>query len=385
MTGEELDRLFSQVFGYPLGEIGHRFGFIVDVPHVPEADTEDWKQRRALVRHWARTLGNVSGNVCSVFAFESHGYDNIGLLRTAYELETCQPVPDSAPELRLLNHHAHPFDAIYGRSKYWIALTQYSITAALKMAAARFGFKAAAMPGFTEAMIPALRISTDAIHARVSKLAKALTWAECVRICFGVFEKKFDLTLDLRHRMGFASSGKIEHVGQAGNLPAGEAYAVPYEGEKRGIVSLSSGLLPIEYESEIALCEVSENKIVCIDGEGEWVDRFRAFILADPARANIAEFGLGVLGDWGIQAIGITLLDEKLALHIATGRSEHLGGVTAPCDFLSTEHVCHVDYIYHKSLQPHIRILSADFCRARESIRFMENDHYLDVPFSFDV
>ncbi|MBQ1265680.1 MAG: hypothetical protein IIY06_02770 [Proteobacteria bacterium] len=385
MTGEELDRLFSQVFGYRQGEIGHRFGFIVDVPSDPSKDTIDWKRRRALVQQWAQSLGDVPNHLCAVFAYVSPGQGNMDLLWPAYELEIGQPVPDSAQALSALEVASQPFDAIYGRSEYWIALTQYSTTAPLKMAAARFGFKAATMPGFTEAMIPALCVDIDEVHKRVMRLAKALTWADSVRICFDAAGKLCDLVLDLRHRMGFASSGKLNNIGQAGNLPSGEAYVVPYEGEKRGIVSLSNGILPIEYAGEIALCEVSENKIVCIDGEGEWVDRFRKFILADPARANVAELGLGVLGDWGIEAVGAILLDEKLALHIATGRSEHLGGVTSPSDFLAPENVCHVDYVYHKSLQPNIRILSGELCRGREHIQFVENDCYLYDKVSFEA
>lgn len=384
MTGEGLDQLFSQVFGYQRGQIGHRFGFIVDVPRVPEEDTEDWKRRRELVQAWAWALGNVPSHVCAVFAYESTGHANTDLLFPAYELELGHPIPDSADDLKKLGISPQPFDAIYGRSEYWIALTQHSATAPLKMAAARFGFKAATMPGFTESMIPALHVDIDEVHARVSKLARALTWAESVHIRFGIADRAFALTLDLRHRMGFASSGKLDNVGQAGNLPSGEAYVVPYEGEKRGIVSLSNGILPIEHAGEIALCEVSENKIVCIDGDGEWIDRFRAFILADPARANIAELGLGVLGEWGIKAVGAVLLDEKLALHIATGRSEHLGGVTSPSDFLAPENVCHVDYVYHKSLQPSIRILSGELCRGQARIRFVENDQYLYDQISLD-
>ena len=59
----------------------------------------------------------------------------------------------------------------------------------------------------------------------------------------------------------------------------------------------------------------------------------RAKLDAEPAYGNIAELGIGVLGEWGVEAVGSTLLDEKLGLHIAFGRSDHFGGATAPASF----------------------------------------------------
>ena len=73
-----------------------------------------------------------------------------------------------------------------------------------------------------------------------------------------------------------------------------------------------------------------------------------------PARGNLAELGLGVLADFGITPIGEVLLDEKLGLHLAFGRSEHFGGQVGPESFSKPEAVMHQDHVYLSVLQPRV-------------------------------
>jgi hypothetical protein len=72
----------------------------------------------------------------------------------------------------------------------------------------------------------------------------------------------------------------------------------------------------------------------------------------------MAELGLGVLADFGLRPIGEILLDEKLGLHIAFGRSDHFGGITGPADFSSPREVIHLDRIYIPATQPRIQVES---------------------------
>ena len=376
LTGTELNRLFSHVFGYSEQESGHRIGFLVDVPTTALDDTQDWRNRRELVMKWARVLSDTAHHACMVYAYESVGRGNADLVHPVHWISLTEMVPNTSDELNLLHGEIADAEEVYSRAEFWIALTQYSATAPLKIAAARYGFKAATMPGFTLSMMPALEIDVDEIDRKVSKLAKALTQAHTAVIRFDVLGTQYELTLDLRFRMGFASSGRFSANGQAGNLPSGEAYIVPYEGEKNGIVSVSSGILPIECDGEIALCEVEENRVVCIDGTNGWADRLRQSIEQDPARANVAELGLGILGEWGVEATGHVLLDEKLAVHIALGRSEHLGGVTSPSDFKSPENVSHIDYVYHRKLMPDIRIVKGVLMFPDHESVFVIDDRY---------
>jgi len=53
-----------------------------------------------------------------------------------------------------------PIRNVFAANRILIAATELSATAPLKVAAREFGFRAATMPGFTEAMVPALRSTT---------------------------------------------------------------------------------------------------------------------------------------------------------------------------------------------------------------------------------
>jgi leucyl aminopeptidase (aminopeptidase T) len=88
--------------------------------------------------------------------------------------------------------------------------------------------------------------------------------------------------------------------------------------------------------------------------------RERAEVQAEPAYANMAELGLGLLADYGIRPVGEILLDEKLALHIAFGRSDHFGGQVGAADFSSPDKVIHIDRVYLPEVQPSIRVVSVD-------------------------
>ncbi len=84
----------------------------------------------------------------------------------------------------------------------------------------------------------------------------------------------------------------------------------------------------------------------------------RAHLAAEPAYGNMAELGFGVLADFGLEPIGEILLDEKLGLHIAFGRSDHFGGMVGPKDFSSATAVIHLDRIYIPGVMPRIAVRS---------------------------
>ena len=83
-------------------------------------------------------------------------------------------------------------------------------------------------------------------------------------------------------------------------------------------------------------------------------------IRTEPAYANIAEAGFGVLSAMGIRPIGEMLLDEKLGFHIAFGRSDHFGGQVGPGRFSAPDKVQHIDRIYIEAMQPKIVIERAE-------------------------
>ena len=241
-----------------------------------------------------------------------------------------------------------PFAEVFSGYQILIAMTEFSATAPLKLHARHYGFRAATMPGFSAAMIPALRLDYEEINRRVWRLKNLLDEASFLRIEFRAGGKEMTLGLDLSHRTAHASGGRFPDPGTAGNLPSGEAYIVPYEGEK-GEDSRTRGELPVEISGEVLVFAVEANKALAVRPAATlgpaWKDEAERLRL-EPAYGNMAELGFGVLGDFGIGPVGEILLDEKLGLHVAFGRSDHFGGQVGPAAFSRPEAVIHLDRIY---------------------------------------
>jgi leucyl aminopeptidase (aminopeptidase T) len=176
--------------------------------------------------------------------------------------------------------------------------------------------------------------------------------------CFAYPGGEAALHLDLRFRSAHASGGLLPNPGAAGNLPSGEAYIVPFEGETEP--SRSAGVLPVQFGQEVVRYRIENNKAVAVLTEGP-ASRVEAEHLAsEPAYGNIAELGLGVLAAFGVKPIGKVLLDEKLGLHIAFGRSEHFGGQVGPDSFSTPNAVIHIDRVYVPETQPDVTVKSVD-------------------------
>jgi leucyl aminopeptidase (aminopeptidase T) len=226
-------------------------------------------------------------------------------------------------------------------------------------------------------MIPALRLDYLEIDRRVRRLKDLLDRAEAARLRFRAGSRAFDLTLDLRWRQGHASSGLLPKTGTAGNLPSGEAYIVPYEGERPGEPSRSAGFLPVELMGELVIYRIEANRAVAVEGAGPTAAAERVKIREEPAYANLAELGLGVLAEFGVTPIGETLLDEKLGLHIAFGRSDHFGGQVGPQHFSSPGAVVHIDRVYLPATQPQVQVESVDLVIGRQVQALMRAGEYV--------
>jgi len=162
----------------------------------------------------------------------------------------------------------------------------------------------------------------------------------------------------------------------AGNLPSGEAYIVPYEGEIESDPSRTAGQLPVQLGDQLALLTIEGNRVREVQGEGDLVAAERDHFEREPAYRNLAELGLGVLGDFGLQPTGSILLDEKLGLHIAFGRSDHFGGVVGPADFSSPDAVIHLDRVYIQETQPDVKVLEVRLEGPEGAMTIMLDGHF---------
>ncbi len=377
LSGGELVALIQRVFRPAPHDRG--LAILVDLPDEEVLDTPGWRQRREIAAEWARELSARAldlGLDTDLVAYRNVRTNNGDLPTSAWVLGD-GPLPGAAGELDPAT--ATPFSQIYADHPILIALTRFSATAPLKMAARTHPIRAATMPGFTPAMIPALRLDYGEINRRVEILADLLTRAEGAEIDFRHPGGPTHLTLDLRFRHAHASGGLLPNPGVAGNLPSGEAYIVPYEGEREGEPSRSRGELPVQFEGgEIVVYRVAENRAVEVLSAGEVSRREAAAIAAEPAYANLAELGLGVLAELGIKPIGEVLLDEKLGLHIAFGRSEHFGGQVSPSHFSSPAAVIHIDRVYIPETQPDVRVERVDLIMpGGEAVPLMRDQAYV--------
>ncbi len=353
---------------------------ITDIPTMQRPDNEVWRKRRGMVESWYKQLldnrSTLGFDKVMLVLYESVESNNADLPETFYIADTIPEPADAAS----LSRHCRPQDrdVLLAKSSIVIAATELSATAPLKILAKRYGFRAATMPGFKEEMLPALGVDYLQVHRRVMILKERLDRAIAAELTFTADDTLYRLTLDLRYRTAHASSGLIHEPGTAGNLPSGEAYIVPYEGERENDPSRSNGLLPVRFGRELLVFRIEKNRTTGILGDGPEAEQTRILIDEEPARGNIAELGLGILDAFGIEATGSVLLDEKLGLHIAFGRSEHFGGITGPTSFHNPKNIVHQDYVYVPSLQPGITVTSAILVYpGDEREEIMKNGTYL--------
>ena len=377
LTVDELTDLIERVFQRRRQD--RALAFLVDLPDAHVSDQPDWKDRRQLAQEWVSSLRRSRprhGLKIDLILYRNVGSNNAELPPSGW-LHQGGELPDSAE--RLDPAQRQPLEEFFRTYQILIAPTQFSATAPLKKAAPRFGFRAATMPGFSRLMIPALRLDYGEVNRRVEMLARLLDRSLEASIHFEVEGEgaKF-LRLDLRHRKGHASGGLVPQPGTAFNLPSGEAFIVPYEGELQGDPSRSEGVLPVQFGDEVVLYRIQQNRAVSVESSGAASQREAALLQGEPAYGNLAELGLGVLSGMGIEPIGETLLDEKLGLHIAFGRSDHFGGQVGPSDFGSPQAVIHIDRIYLPQIQPRVKVAGAELkTDSGEGIEIVRDDRFV--------
>ena len=307
----DLKNLINSVFS--LSPRDKKLTIIVDVPDEKIKESKRWKQRREIAFDWYIKLSEIKEQLkleqVSLLYYPNVHNNNADLPQKAYMSREDWENLDASKLIK--TGISIDFEKHLAVSHIVIALTQFSATAPLKLLSKKLGFRAATMPGFARAMIPALRVDYEEINHRVKKIKKLLDPAMALEIDFFTVEgKKYIVHFDLRFRTAHVSGGRFPEPGTAGNLPSGECYIVPYEGEKNE-KSKSNGILPVQFEDEIVLFEIEKNKALNIISKGEKSKQEMIKLKEEPAYGNIAEIGFGILKDFGVKPSGEILLDEK--------------------------------------------------------------------------
>lgn len=375
LRGEELVALVKRVFE-PRNE-DKALAVMLDLPDGQVADTPTWAERRAMGADWVEELRRCQADLGMTVSLVLYPnvHTNNGDLPARVWMHDGGPLPATAADLDPAA--SLELEQVFATHPILIALTKFSATAPLKVAARTRPIRAATMPGFRADMIPSLRLDYQEVNRRVNLLKDLLDRATGADFRFASPAGEDALHLDLRWRGAHASGGLIPTPGVAGNLPSGESYIVPYEGEREGEPSRSAGILPVQFGPEVVRYRIVNNRAVEVLTEGPASERERALLAKEPAYANLAELGLGVLAAFGVKPVGEVLLDEKLGLHIAFGRSDHFGGQVGPQHFSGPEAVVHIDRVYVPETQPDVKVLSVDLrMEDGSSVALMRNGDY---------
>jgi len=320
-----LHKLIKDVFNPQPEEMAT---FLVDYPTSKENDTANWKARREMAAQWREEFLSYGLKCPPLIRYKATGANNADLPESA----------DQDGKIVVLKK-------IFSETNILLAFTQYSATAPLSNATKNNPhLRVASMPGVEKRMEQtALAANYNRVAELADSLCEKLTAAQSADVTFSTEHRLF---FDLRFRRAESDNGRC-HQGQSFrliNLPSGEAFIVPYEGERNGIKSLTAGEIPLQRGEELVVLRVEENRICAVQGDGSETEKLRAEFAVDEARRNIAELGLGC-NDRAV-VTGCVLEDEKAGMHWAYGRSDHLGGITGTAAFSKPEWVVHHDVVY---------------------------------------
>jgi len=334
--GFDLQRFLVDVFDPVAGE---RVAVVVDrpVPGVPDRDA--WRERRAMAAAWRDGLVRLGERI---------GFETMPLVSFPATGRSGADFPAEGEASERTIRMAEVLDG----TSLLLALTEFSMTAALSDVCKRRPgadvFRAASMPGVQKWMEgTSLAADYREVARRCRLLKDAFLDADRMEVLFSTGHR---CLFDLRYRTceaddGYLHRDKNDDVAVI-NLPSGETFEVPYEGEVAGDPSRTQGELPVHEAGETVVFRVEANRIVEVVGVGALADRYRSFFAVDPVRGNVAEVAFGCNDDATVT--GNVLEDEKAGFHWAYGRSDHLGGKVGLAQFRSPANVVHQDIVYAK-------------------------------------
>jgi hypothetical protein len=330
----DLEKFLVDVFAPVAGE---RAVVIVDRPTTAVPDNPAWRERREMAAAWREGLARLGAKV---------GFETLPLVTFPSSGRSGADIPPEGD----MDGRPVAMAAILDGTSLLLALTEYSLTAALcdvcKRRPGAHVFRAASMPGVQKWMEgTSLAADYTEVARRCRLLRQAFVGADHAEVEFSTGHR---CLFDLRHRVSETDDGYLHRDKDDDlpviNLPSGETFEVPYEGEIEGDPSRTRGELPVQEGAETIVFRVEANRIVEVVGSGPAATRYRTFFAVDPMRANIAEMAFGC-NDLA-RVTGNVLEDEKAGFHWAYGRSDHLGGKVGLAQFRSPDNVVHQDIVY---------------------------------------
>ncbi len=241
---------------------------------------------------------------------------------------------------------------VYQKYDIILCISTYSATAPLTAFAKQFGFRGATLHGLNEVILSSgLAVDYNDVSAEAEKLRLVLTRAESFEIDYVVAGQNLTLKLLCEKQEAQKSHGLCRgKTPDVANLPAGEVYFVPAGAE---------GRFPMRYEDgTLGIMDVAGGRIhkaTLLEGNAATIEEHNAKLVSDPVTGEIGELGFGTQD---LPVSGRDIQDEKIrgTVHVATGRSDHLGGHLTPDKFKVSRNATHDDILFSPTKTPEIQV-----------------------------
>lgn len=299
----------------------------------------------------ARELKTTGGEL---FAYQITGGSNLDLPDEAF-------TPDG--------HQVSFARDVYPRYDLILCISTYSATAPLTAFAKQYGFRGATLHGLNEIILSSgLAVDYNQVSAQAEKLRLGMTRADWFEVDYVVGGETLTLRLICNGQEAQKSHGLCRgEKPDVANLPAGEVYFVPEGAE---------GKFPMRYEDgTLGIMDVSAGRIqkaTLLKGNPTTVEAHNAKLASDPVTGEIGELGFGTQV---LPVSGRDIQDEKIlgTMHVATGRSDHLGGHLTPEKFASKKNATHDDILFSPSKTPEITVKQVRMRRGGQTTVVLEN------------
>lgn len=272
-----------------------------------------------------------------LFAYQTTGGSNLDLPDEAYDTDG-----------RLVSLEQD----VYSKFDIILCVSTFSATAPLTAHAKKHGFRGATLHGVNQIILGSgLAVDYNEVSREAELLRKGFTRAEWIEIDFDHGGAMHTLRLELGGQEAQKSHGLcLGDEPDVANLPAGEIYFVPEGAE---------GEFPMKYEDgTIGLMHVAAGRIQhaeLIKGNPATIEAHNAKLQSDPVTGELGELGFGTQV---LPVSGRDIQDEKIrgTVHVATGRSDHLGGALTPDKFSNHKNATHDDILFAPHKTPEIRV-----------------------------
>jgi aminopeptidase len=264
---------------------------------------------------------------------------------------------------------------VYPNYDLILCISTYSATAPLTAFAKKFNFRGATLHGLNDIILSSgLAVDYNEVSKQAEKLRLGLTKADWFEVDFKVGEKTYTLKLLINGQEAHKSHGLCRGPEpDVANLPAGEVYYVPERAE---------GRFPMRYETgTLALMDVAKGRITqatLLRGSHADVDAHNAKLKSDPMTGELGELGFGTQD---LPVSGRDIQDEKVlgTMHVATGRSDHLGGHLVPSLFVNAKNATHDDILFSPAKTPEIEV--AEVRMRRDGKTEVVLEHFQPAPY----